>query len=97
MFGRKKLVFDDFDTDFDSGSDTCDDNNVTEFRFVVEQHRSDAFDEKTSGDEWSVVGDNTAGISTGAILIFFIGNSTYDVDPNPRPDPPLCILAQTRL
>ena len=27
---------------------------------------------------------------------FFIGNSTYDVDPNPRPDPPLCILAQTR-
>ena len=80
MFGRKKtLVFDDFDTDFDSGSDTCDDNNVTEFRFVVEQHRSDAFDEKTSGDEWSAVGDNTAGISTGAILIFFIGNSTIAI------------------
>ena len=51
---------------------------------------------KRTGDEWSVVGDNTAGISTGAILILFIGNSTYDVDPNPRPDPPLCILAQTR-
>ena len=68
---QKTLLFDDFDTDFDSGSDTCDDNNVTKFRFVVEQHRSDAFDEKMSGDEWSVVGDNTAGISTGAILIYF--------------------------
>ena len=49
---KKPLLFDDFDTDFDSGYDTCecDDNNVTEFRFVVEQHRSDAFDEKTSDD-----------------------------------------------
>ena len=45
------------------------------------------------------MGDNSAGISTigvkvstGLILIFFICNSTSDVDSNPRPDTPLCIL-----
>ena len=52
MFGRKKRnFFDDFDTDFDSRSDTSDDNNVREFGFVVDQHTSDHFDDKTSGDD----------------------------------------------
>ena len=81
----------DFDTDFDSGSDISDDNNVREFQFVVDQHISDHFDDKISGNECSVKGDNSAGISIGLILIFFISNSA-----NPRPDPPLCILARTR-
>ena len=97
MFGRKKRdFFDDFDTDFDSRSDTSDDNNVREFGFVVDQHISDHFDDKTSGDECSVMGDNSAGIYIGRILIFLISNSTSDADSNPRPDPPFCILARTR-
>ena len=63
MFGRKKRnFFDDFDTDFDSRSDTSDDNNVMEFSFVVDQHISDHFDDKTSGDECSVMGDNSAAL-----------------------------------
>ena len=59
MFGcKKRTFFDDFDTDFDSKSDTSDDNNVREFGFIVDQHISDHFDDKTSGDECSVMGDN---------------------------------------
>ena len=98
MFGPKKRnFFDDFDTDFDSRSDTSDDNNVREFGFVVDQHISDQFDDKTSGDECSVMGDNSAGIYIYiGLLIFLISNSTSDADSNPRPDPPLCILARTR-
>ena len=53
---KKSNFFDDFDTDF------SDDNNVREFRFVVDQHISDNFDDKTSGDVCSVMGDNSAGI-----------------------------------
>ena len=97
MFGGKQRNFcDNFDTDFDIGSDTSNDNNVREFGFVVDQHISDHFVDKTSGDECSVMGDNSAGICTGLILIFVIINSTSDADSNPRPDPPLCILARTR-
>ena len=71
MFWRKKRnFFDDFDTDFGSRqtdrqtdrSDTSDDNNVREFCFVVDQHISDHFDDKTSGDECSVMGDNSVSI-----------------------------------
>ena len=63
MFGRKKSnSLNDFDADFDSGSDTSDDNNVREFGFVVDQHISDNFDDKTSGDECSVMDNNSAGI-----------------------------------
>ena len=63
VFGRKKSnFFDNFDTVFDSRSDTSDDSNVREFGFVVDQHISDHFDDKTSGDECSVMGDNSAGI-----------------------------------
>ena len=51
---KKRNFFDDFDTDFDSRSDTSDDHNVREFGFVVDQHISDHFDDKTSGDECSV-------------------------------------------
>ena len=96
MFGRKKRnFFDDFDTNFDSRSDISDDNNVREFGFIVDQH-SDHLDDKTSDDECSVMGDNSAGIYIGLILIFLISNSISDADSNPRPDPPLCILARTR-
>ncbi len=97
MFGRKKRnFFDDFDTVFDSRSDTSDDNNVREFGFVVDQHIIGPFDDKTSGDECSVMDNNSAGIYTGLILIFCISNSTSDADSNPRAHPPLCILARTR-
>ena len=95
MFGRKKCnFFDDFDTVFDSKSDTSDDNNVREFRFVVDQHISDHFDDKSSGDECSVMGDNSAGIYIGLILIFIISNSTSDADSNPRPDTTLLYTGQ---
>ena len=57
---------------------------------------SNHFDDKTSDDECSVMGDNSAGIYIGLILIFLFSNSTSDADSNPRPDPPLCILARTR-
>ena len=62
VWAQKTQRFDDFDTDFDSRSDTSDDNNVREFGLVVDQHISDHFDDKTSGDECSVMGDNSAGI-----------------------------------
>ena len=71
--------------------------NVRIHVFLARDLTISAFDDTTSGDEWSVVGDNSADISTGPILIFFIGNSTSDADSNPRPDPPLCILVQIRL
>ena len=45
---KKRNFFDDFDTVFDSRSDTSDDNNVREFGFVVDQHISDHFDD----NEW---------------------------------------------
>ena len=93
---KKRNFFDDFETDFDSRSDNYDDNNVREFSFVVDQHIiSDQFDDKTSGDECSVMGDNSAAIYyiyIGLILIFLISNSTSDADSNP----PLCILTRTR-
>ena len=69
---KKPQLFDDFDTDFDSGSHTSDDNDVRKFGFVVDQHIIDAFDDKTSGDECSVTGDNSAGIYAGLILILVI-------------------------
>ena len=72
MFGRKKRnFFDDFDTVFDSRSDTSDDNNVREFGFVV-----DHFDDKSSGDECSVIGDNSAGI------YIYRTNTTVGPQPN---------------
>ena len=40
--------------------------------YVVDQHIIKAFDDKTSSDECSVMGDNSAGIYTGLILIFFL-------------------------
>ena len=59
MFGRKKSnFFDDFDTDFDSRSDTSDDNNVREFGFVVDQHISDHFDDKRvvmNAQLWAII------------------------------------------
>ena len=39
---------------------------------VFDQHISDDFDDKTSGDDCSVMGDNSAGIDTGLILIFLL-------------------------
>ena len=60
--GAKNATFLMTDTVFDSRSDTSDDNNVREFGFVVDQHISDHFDDKSSGDECSVMGDNSAGI-----------------------------------
>ena len=49
LCAKNATFFYEFETNF--GPDTSDDNNVTEFPFVVDQHRSDAFGEKTSGDE----------------------------------------------
>ena len=72
MFSRKtRNIFDDFDTDFDSGSDNSDNNSIREFGSVVDQHISADFDDETSGDELSVMGDNSAYIFTGLILKIF--------------------------
>ena len=45
-------------------------NNVREFGSVVDKHIDD-FDDETSDDELSVMGDNSADIFTRLILIFF--------------------------
>ena len=55
------------------------------------------FNDETGVDEHSVMGDNSVDLYTGQILIFCISNSTSDADSNPKPDPPLDILALTRL
>ena len=59
------------DTDFDSGSDNSDNNSIREFGSVVDQHISADFDDETSGDKLSVMGDNSAYIFTGLILKCF--------------------------
>ena len=68
FWGKKRSIFDDCETDFDRGFDTSDDNSIREFGSVVDQHINDAFVDKTSDYECSVMGDNSAGKYTGLII-----------------------------
>ena len=70
FWGKKRSIF-LRQTDFDRGFDTSD-NIIREFGPVVDQHISDAFDDKTSDYECSVMGDNSAGKYTGLILYFVL-------------------------
>ena len=58
FWGKKRSILDDFETDFDMGFDTSDDNSIREFGSVVDQHISDALTTKRviiNAQLWAII------------------------------------------